>query len=99
MVLGEMFFKYKQEVNTLRIAVDNHFNRVITQIEAGLPDVVDDKPRGEEDEDDIFGGAKEWTCMVCTTRNPMSQNNCQICRVPKPSIKVSHHGFGEDQSS
>lgn len=42
MMLGESFFKYKQEVNTLRIAVDNHFNRVISQIEAGLPDVVDD---------------------------------------------------------
>ena len=70
MMLGEKFFKYKQEVNTLRIAVDNHFNRVITQIEAGLPDVIDDGV-ADDQEDDIFGGAKEWTCMVCTIRNPM----------------------------
>lgn len=48
--LGERFFKYKQEVNTLRDAVERHFSKVINQIEAGLPDVPDD----ENDEDDVM---------------------------------------------
>ena len=37
--LGEQFFKYKQQVNTLRDTVERHFSKVINEIEAGLPSV------------------------------------------------------------
>lgn len=41
--LGEKFYRYKQDVNTLKYAVDTHFTRIISQIEAGLPDVKEDE--------------------------------------------------------
>jgi len=49
--LGERFFKYKQDVNNLRSAVETHFSKVINQIEAGLPDIQDDDDKigGEQD--------------------------------------------------
>lgn len=35
--LGERFYKYKQDVNSMRDTVERHFSKVISQIEAGLP--------------------------------------------------------------
>lgn len=55
--LGERFFKYKQDVNSLRETVEHHFSKVINQIEAGLPDIKDDEECKGED-DDVFGGAQ-----------------------------------------
>ena len=43
MHLGENFFKFKQEVNSLSDAVERHFTHIINQIEAGLPGIVDDE--------------------------------------------------------
>ena len=63
--LGERFFKYKQDVNTLRDAVERHFSKVINQIEAGLPDVEDEENMGDID---IVEG-DTWTCPTCTNTN------------------------------
>lgn len=43
--LGERFFRYKQDVNSLKTAVETHFSKVINQIEAGLPDIQDEDER------------------------------------------------------
>jgi hypothetical protein len=71
MHLGERFFKYKQDVNSMRSTVEQHFSHVINQIEAGLPDIVDDEECKDED-NDIFEGAKTWTCLTCTMQNQMA---------------------------
>lgn len=64
--LGEKFFKYKEEINTLRSTLGEHFSRVIIQIEAGLPDVKDEK--GENESDLVFTDTS-WTCPTCTVVN------------------------------
>ena len=51
MHLGEKFFKYKQEVNTMRDTVERHFSKVINEIEAGLPSVSFEEVKVEDDED------------------------------------------------
>jgi hypothetical protein len=51
-VLDESFFVYKQTMNTFKSAVENHFRRVVRQVEAGLPDVEDEK--SDEEEEDVF---------------------------------------------
>jgi hypothetical protein len=49
-ILDESFFVYKQTINIFKSAVENHFRRVVHQVEAGLPDVEDDKSDEEEDD-------------------------------------------------
>ena len=41
--LGERFFKYKMEVNSMRDIVERHFSKVINEIEAGLPSIRDEE--------------------------------------------------------
>ena len=60
--LGENFFKYKQNVNSLREAVETHFRRVIQDIENGLPAVKDEELK--EDEYAILM-KQDWTCPTC----------------------------------
>lgn len=67
--LGDRFFRYKQDVNTLRSTLEGHFSRVINQIEAGLPEVKDE---GGVPEDDVFSNAPTWTCPTCTVVNQIS---------------------------
>ena len=62
MVLGESFFKYKQNVNTLREAVERHFAKVIQDIENGLPEVKDEETK--EDEYSMLL-KEDWTCPTC----------------------------------
>ena len=71
--IGEKFFKYKQDVNTLRDAVERHFSKVINQIEAGLPEVVNDD-KNMEDIDMIE--AATWTCPTCTNTNSRELPQC-----------------------
>jgi len=73
MHLGEKFFKYKQDVNTLRDTVERHFSKVINEIEAGLPIVCVEEVKEEDDEEsDFFTKAKNWTCINCTMVNQMA---------------------------
>ena len=53
--LGDRFFRYKQEVNSLRSTLESHFSKVINSIEAGLPEVQEEE--GKIEEDDVFGSA------------------------------------------
>ena len=62
MTLGEKFFKFKQNVNTLREAVETHFRRVIKDIERGLPAVQDEEVK--ENEYAILL-KQDWTCPTC----------------------------------
>jgi hypothetical protein len=64
--IGEKFFRYKQDVNTLRDAVERHFSKVINQIEAGLPEVANEE---KNDEDVDMMEATSWTCPTCTNTN------------------------------
>jgi hypothetical protein len=64
--LGEQFFKYKQDVNSLKDTVEKHFSKVISQIEAGLPDVIDND---ENDHDIFIPTLANWLCPTCTTEN------------------------------
>jgi len=82
--LGDRFFKYKQDVNTLRSTLEGHFSRVINQIEAGLPDVKEEEGIKE---DDVFSSSPTWTCPTCTVVNQMTNEQCQICRTKRPPIK------------
>ena len=82
---GERFFKYKQEVNSLKDTLERHFGTVISEIEAGLPSVeVEESKNEEDDEEDSFNKATTWTCIICTTANPMANLKCQICRTAAP---------------
>jgi hypothetical protein len=70
--LGEKFFKFKQDVNTLKDTVERHFSKVINEIEAGLPSVSFEEVKEDDDEDtDFFIKAKNWTCVNCTMVNPI----------------------------
>lgn len=69
--MGDRFFKYKQDVNTLRDAVERHFSKVINQIEAGLPEVHDEESSDNQEEIDRFNSATTWTCPTCTNINEM----------------------------
>lgn len=70
MHLGERFFKYKQDVNTMRDTVERHFSKIINEIEAGLPSVSYEEVKKEDDEDqDFFTKGKTWTCINCTMIN------------------------------
>jgi hypothetical protein len=42
LMIGKRFLDFKSEVISLKNAVENHFSRVISQIEAGLPEVKDE---------------------------------------------------------
>ena len=68
MHLGKRFIDYKEIVNSLKDSVEQHFSKVINQIEAGLPEVADEESK-EGDEDDVFVGATTWTCLTCTAIN------------------------------
>lgn len=52
MMLADRFFKFKQEVNSLKEAVEKHFSKVISDLEAGMPDV----PVGDLEDDIDLGG-------------------------------------------
>jgi hypothetical protein len=68
--MGDSFHKYKKEVMLLREAVERHFSKVISQIEAGLPDVIEH----EADKDDVFqANSTTWICPTCTTTNLNTQ--------------------------
>jgi hypothetical protein len=85
--LGERFFKYKQQVNSLKETLERHFGTVISEIEAGLPSVqVEESKEGDDDEEDNFSKATTWTCIICTTQNPMANPRCSICRTAAPVI-------------
>lgn len=69
--LGDRFYNYKKEVNLLKEAVERHFSKVMLQIEAGLPDVIEH----EQDKDDLImaGSDDTWTCSTCMTVNTKTQ--------------------------
>jgi hypothetical protein len=81
--VGERFFKYKQEVNGLKSVVETHFSKVINQIEAGLPEIMDDHEI-KTAEIDRYNKATIWTCPTCTNVNQMSIDHCQACRTKRP---------------
>lgn len=57
--------------------VEGHFSKNINQIEAGLPDIMDDDERLDgTSELDKFNKATTWTCPTCTNVNPMAQELC-----------------------
>jgi hypothetical protein len=59
--------------------LDRHFNKVINEIEAGLPSVKVEESKGggdDDDEDDTFTKATSWTCITCTTQNQMNLDRC-----------------------
>ena len=86
--IGERFFKYKQDVNGLKSVVETHFSKVINQIEAGLPEIMDDSEIKMVGELDKFNKAQTWTCPTCTNLNQMSVELCQICRTKRPQVVV-----------
>ena len=69
--LGEAFFKYKQDCITMKDTVEKHFTLVIREIEAGLPQVVEEEVKDEDDEEDFFVKGSHWTCINCTMVNQM----------------------------
>ncbi len=86
--LGERFFKYKQEVNSLKETLERHFGMVISEIEAGLPSVEVEETTEDDEEDDTFSKATTWTCITCTTANPITNERCQTCRAAAPKIET-----------
>jgi rubrerythrin len=77
--------------------VENHFERTIVQLEANLPDVVDDAVQAEDE--DVFDGAQNWTCMTCTTINEMKQEKCMVCQTKRPALKAINRTFGAGASA
>jgi hypothetical protein len=68
--------------------LERHFSKVIGEIEAGLPSVQveESKDCDDDDEEDTFNKAKTWTCIMCTTPNPIGNTRCQICRTAAPKL-------------
>ena len=42
MMLTDRFYEYKERIQTLRSAVENHFDKVMKEISEGLPSVIED---------------------------------------------------------
>ena len=42
MMLTDRFYEYKERIQTLRSAVENHFDRLMSEISEGLPSVIED---------------------------------------------------------
>lgn len=80
MILGEKFFKLKQNVNSLKEAVETHFRRVIKDIENGLPAVKDEECK--EDEYEILLRS-DWTCPTCQNLMKAATEACTICRTKR----------------
>jgi hypothetical protein len=73
--LNEIFFKYKQDLINLRATLENHFNKCMASIQAGLPEVMDED--NIEDDDICFEvNSSSWTCPVCMIRNESTSANC-----------------------
>ncbi len=75
MFLAAKFFRYKEQVTTLRNAVEHHFNNVMREISNGLPSISDEQE--DSNIDYTFDGTNvgnKWTCRVCQVINQMSQN-------------------------
>ena len=65
--MGERFFKYKQEIITLRETAERHLNSSMASIEAGLPEVTKEVAGGGR-RDVLFeeiAEKQEWKCRTC----------------------------------
>ena len=72
-------------MNTLKQVVENHFSKVIGQIEAGLPEVIEDEVKAE-----VFAVTEEkfWTCPMCQNQMGKELAACNICRTKKPDLSL-----------
>ena len=86
--MGERFFTFKAKVTDLTKTVQGHFNKIISDIMHGMPEV--EELEGEEDENlqlDAKSLGLEWTCRTCMRKNPIASENCGTCSSAKPSLK------------
>lgn len=82
--LGERFYKYKSDINSLRTVLERHFSEIITNLEEGLPYIEEQENFNELD---TFSGANQWTCPTCTIINPMTSAQCGTCKTKRPEFK------------
>lgn len=80
--LGEKFFKFKQDLITLRATLENHFNKCLVSIQQGLPEVVDD----DDDDDEILFEMAQWTCKICKIHMKKEELTCRNCKRAKPTF-------------
>ena len=80
--MGEKFYKYKQEIITLREAAEKHLNSCISSIEAGLPEVAREKMNQQKRDIKFLEIAKnknEWMCKTCKDKNSINDKKCRTC--------------------
>ena len=86
--LGERFFKYKQDMNTMKQTLERHFSAIINDIEEDFPSVqVEDCKEEEEYDDFAFINTTNWTCFICRSKNTNDSPFCTECGSPSP-IKI-----------
>ena len=83
--LTDKFFAYKQEIVTLRTALNNHFNQCMTSIKNGLPE-VEEEVKDEADYTFDASMVGKWTCRVCQVRNNADVKQCVTCRSDRPKL-------------
>ena len=72
--LKESFFSFKQRATEIRNTVKNHFEKLITEMIADFPSVIEnEEAKGEDSSDDeatpTVNKELTWCCFVCTTVN------------------------------
>ena len=92
-ILGHAFFKYKQEMSTLRDTVERHINNLMSSIENGLPEVKVAINANDKTDYTFTGeganGIQEWTCKVCQVKNEWKIKNCITCNNNRPVYKLN----------
>lgn len=101
MQLGLKFRNFKEDVNSLRIAVDSHFTRVVQQLEDGLPDVIDETCANSSGGNVPgkstshkggslykFETSAAWMCLLCLNENAKDATQCTICRSNRPNTML-----------
>ena len=79
--LCEKFFAYKQDLISLRSALENHFKNCLESIQNGLPEVDDEEDFNTKE---IVFFKKTWTCRLCKLHFLDDVLQCSNCKANKP---------------
>ena len=78
--MGEKFFKYKQEIITLRASTEKFLNMTMNDIAQGLPSVTAEENTKKRDVlFDEIAEKSDWQCRICLGKNKKGVKTCTTC--------------------
>ena len=82
------YFDFKKTAILLMNAVKNHFEKLLKEIRADFPTVIENEEAKGEDSSDDESEIKinkdiQWACFICTTVNAKTNDKCNICGAPR----------------